>query len=218
MLEAARASERISHFVYASSSSVYGDSTALPFNLNDPVDKPRSLYGATKRSDELIARSYAALFAMPLTGLRFFTVYGPWGRPDMSAFIFAKAILSGQPITLFNNGDMKRDFTFVDDIVSGVLSALDRPSNVANEGGVPHRIYNLGNHRSEPLRRFVELIEHACGRKAIVQYAPMQPGDVVETYADIEDARRDLGFEPRTSIQEGVPKFVSWFREYHKNS
>ena len=215
MFEAARGAERMRHLVYASSSSVYGDSTRLPFNLDDPVDTPRSLYGATKRAGELIARSYAAVFGMPATGLRFFTGYGPWGRPDMSAYLFTKAILEGQPITLFNGGEMKRDFTYIDDIVAGVLAALDRPPR-PDQTGAPHRLYNLGNHRCEPLTRFVEVIERACGRKARIQYAPMQPGDVPETYADIEASRRDLGFEPKTPIDEGVPKFVAWFRDYHK--
>jgi UDP-glucuronate 4-epimerase len=214
ILEAARASGKIAHLVYASSSSVYGDSSVLPFSLEDPVDKPRSLYGATKRADELISRSYAALFGMPLTGLRFFTVYGPWGRPDMSAYIFTKAILAGEPITLFNNGQMKRDFTYVDDIVAGVLAALDRCPAV-DATGVRHKVYNLGNHRSEPLMRFVEIIEKACGRKAVTQFAPMQPGDVVETYADIGASQRDLGFTPKTSIDDGIPRFVSWFCKYH---
>ncbi|HXV25683.1 MAG TPA: SDR family NAD(P)-dependent oxidoreductase [Alphaproteobacteria bacterium] len=214
MFEAARAAGSIGHFVYASSSSVYGDSTRLPFGLDDPADRPRSLYGATKRSGEMIARSYAAMFALPVTGLRFFTVYGPWGRPDMSAYIFTKDILAGRPITLFNQGEMKRDFTYIDDIVAGVLAALDRPP-AADESGAPHRLYNLGNHRSEPLRRFVQLIERACGRKAEIRYAPMQPGDVAETYADIEASQRDLGFEPTTPIDEGIPRFVKWFKEYH---
>jgi UDP-glucuronate 4-epimerase len=215
MFEAARAAPKLRHLVYASSSSVYGDSTRLPFALDDRADRPRSLYGATKRSGEMIARSYAALFNLPATGLRFFTVYGPWGRPDMSAYLFTKAILEGRPITLFNNGEMKRDFTYVDDIVSGVLAALARTPR-PDETGAPHRLYNLGNHRPEPLTRFVALIEEACGRKAEIQYAPMQPGDVPETYAEIEDSRRDLGFEPKTSIDEGIPRFVAWFREYHK--
>ena len=215
LFEAARAASKMRHLVYASSSSVYGDSTRLPFSLGDPADRPRSLYGASKRSGEMIARSYAALFQLPATGLRFFTVYGPWGRPDMSAYLFTKAILEGGPITLFNNGEMKRDFTFIDDIVAGVLAALDRPPE-PDETGTPHRLYNLGNHRPEPLKRFVALIEQACGRKAVIQYAPMQPGDVPETYAEIADSRRDLGFEPKTPIDEGIPKFVDWFKEYHK--
>jgi UDP-glucuronate 4-epimerase len=149
-----------------------------------------------------------------MTGLRFFTVYGPWGRPDMSAFIFARAILAGEPIRVFNRGQMKRDFTYVDDIVAGVLAALDRPP-VAAEGERPHRLYNLGNHRAEPLLRFIGLIEKACGKQAKLEYAPMQPGDVPETYADISEAERDLGYVPRTTIDEGIPRFVAWYREYH---
>ncbi len=215
LFEAARAGQGIRHLVYASSSSVYGDSTRLPFALDDPADRPRSLYGATKRSGEMIARSYAAMFALPATGLRFFTVYGPWGRPDMSAYIFTREILEGRPITLFNDGEMKRDFTYIDDIVAGVLAALDRPP-APDKTGAPHRLYNLGNHRAEPLRRFLALIEAACGRTAQIRYAPMQPGDVPETYAEIEDSRRDLGFEPKIPIDEGIPRFVAWFREYHK--
>jgi len=205
--------DRIVHL--AAQAGVRYSLTRLPFSLEDPADQPRSLYGSTKRSGELIARSYAAMFKLPMTGLRFFTVYGPWGRPDMSAYLFTQAILEGRPITLFNNGEMKRDFTYIDDIVSGVVAALDRPPR-PDETGTPHRLYNLGNHRSEPLKRFVELIETACGRKAQIQHAPMQPGDVLETFAEIEASRRDLGFEPKTPIDVGIPNFVTWFREYHK--
>ncbi|MGH6927470.1 MAG: NAD-dependent epimerase/dehydratase family protein, partial [Dongiaceae bacterium] len=154
------------------------------------------------------------LHRLPLTGLRFFTVYGPWGRPDMSAYLFTKAILAGEPIPVFNNGHMRRDFTYIDDIVAGVISALDRPPPVS-DGEAPHRLYNLGNHKSEPLMRFIEVIERACGRKATIDFKPMQPGDVRATYADIEASRKDLGFLPRTSIDEGIPRFVSWFRDYH---
>jgi UDP-glucuronate 4-epimerase len=214
MLEAARRLPKLAHMVYASSSSVYGGNTKVPFAVTDPVDRPVSLYAATKRAGELIAYNYSHLYRLPLTGLRFFTVYGPWGRPDMSAYLFTKAILAGEPIPVFNNGDMRRDFTYVDDIVAGVVSALDRPP--AAEGTEPpHRLYNLGNHRSEPLMRFIEVIERACGRQATIDFKPMQPGDVQATYADIEASRRDLDFEPRTSIDEGVPRFVSWFRGYH---
>jgi UDP-glucuronate 4-epimerase len=215
MLEAVRASGRVRHFVYASSSSVYGDSRRLPFALDDPADRPRSLYGATKRADELISRAYSALFAIPATGLRFFTVYGPWGRPDMSAYLFTRALFADEPITLFNDGDMKRDFTYIDDVAEGVLAALDRPP-AADESGAPHRLYNIGNHRSEDLRRFVAVLERACGRQARIRYAPMQPGDVRETCADIAAAARDLGFAPRTPIDEGLPKFVAWYRDYHE--
>ncbi|MBX6321221.1 MAG: SDR family NAD(P)-dependent oxidoreductase [Rhodospirillaceae bacterium] len=214
IMEACRHRTGLKHLVYASSSSVYGGNTKLPFAVSDPVDRPVSLYAATKRSDELMASAYAHLFALPMTGLRFFTVYGPWGRPDMSAFIFTRAILAGEPIRVFNRGRMKRDFTYIDDIVAGVLAALDRPP-APDEGGRPHRVYNLGNHRAEPLLRFIGLIEKACGRRAAIEYAPMQPGDVPETFADITDSARDLGFAPRVPIDEGVPRFVAWYREHY---
>jgi UDP-glucuronate 4-epimerase len=212
MLELARRLPRLKHFVYASSSSVYGANTKLPFSVEDRVDQPISLYAATKRAGELMALSHSRLHNLPCTGLRFFTVYGPWGRPDMSAFLFAKAILAGQPIRVFNNGDMKRDFTFIDDIVAGVVAALDRPP--AGDGP-RHRLYNLGNHRSEPLMRFIGLIEQACGRKANMEMAPLQAGDVPDTYADIAASTRDLGFLPRVNIDEGIPRFIAWFRDYH---
>ena len=215
MLEAARRLPKLAHMVYASSSSVYGGNTKLPFSVSDPVDRPISLYAATKRAGELMAYNYSHLFGLPLTGLRFFTVYGPWGRPDMSAFLFTKAILGSEPIKVFNNGDMRRDFTYIDDIVAGVLAALDHPPSPAGDGQPRHRVYNLGNHRSEPLMRFIEVIERACNRKARVEFAPLQPGDVPETYADIEASTRELGFLPRTAIDEGIPRFVAWFREYH---
>ena len=215
VLEACRRLKRLRHLVYASSSSVYGGSTRLPFALDDPVDRPLSLYGATKRAAELMAMSYSHLFALPATGLRFFTVYGPWGRPDMAAYIFTRAILAGLPIRLFNDGAMKRDFTYIDDIVAGVLAALDRPP-AAGGGDRPHRLYNLGNSRAEPLTRFVAVLERACGRTATVEPAPMQPGDVTETFADITAATRDLGFRPATTIDEGVPRFVAWYRAYHR--
>jgi UDP-glucuronate 4-epimerase len=213
MLEAARRLPKLAHMVYASSSSVYGGNTKVPFAITDPVDCPVSLYAATKRAGELIAYNYSHLYRLPLTGLRFFTVYGPWGRPDMSAYLFTKAILAGEPIPVFNNGHMRRDFTYIDDIVAGVTSALDRPPPDGREP--PHRLYNLGNHKSEPLMRFIELIERACGRKATIDFKPMQPGDVRVTYADIEASRKDLDFLPRISIDEGIPRFVSWFRDYH---
>lgn len=215
MMELGRRLSKLRHFVYASSSSVYGGNTELPFSVDQRVDRPISLYAATKRSDELMTHCYAHLFGLPSTGLRFFTVYGPWGRPDMSAFIFTKAIFEGTPIRIFNNGDMRRDFTYIDDIVAGILAVIDSPPDTA-EGALPNRVYNLGNHRSEPLMRFIELIEEACGREAIREFAEMQPGDVKETYADIGPAQRDLGFEPRVSIEEGIPRFVSWYRDYHK--
>ncbi len=215
ILESCRHLAGLKHLVYASSSSVYGGNRKLPFSVEDRVDGPVSLYAATKRADELMSHAYAHLFAIPTTGLRLFTVYGPWGRPDMSAYIFTKAIFEGRPIPVFNNGDMQRDFTFIDDIVQGVLAALDRPP-AGGEGGPPHRLYNLGNHRSEELMHFIELIEQAVGRKAEIELKPMQPGDVKQSYADIEAAQRDLGFNPVTTIDQGIPRFVAWFREYHK--
>ncbi len=215
ILEACRRLPGFRHLVYASSSSVYGGNRKLPFSVDDPVDRPLSLYGATKRADELMGAAYAHLFRIPMTGLRFFTVYGPWGRPDMSAHIFIRAIFAGETIRLFNGGDMKRDFTYIDDIVAGVLAALDRPPPDGGPEGPPHRIYNLGNHRSEPLPRFLEILERECGRKAKIEAAPMQPGDVQETLADIDSAVRDLGFQPRTPIDEGLPRLVAWYRGYH---
>jgi UDP-glucuronate 4-epimerase len=216
ILELARGLEGFRHLVYASSSSVYGGNTKLPFAVEDRVDQPVSLYAATKRADELVTYAYSHLFGLRATGLRFFTVYGPWGRPDMALFIFTKAISEGRPIRLFNHGDMRRDFTYIDDVVAGVLAALDRPpSPDSSSGAAPHRVYNLGNHRAEELRRLVALIEGALGRKAVIELEPLQAGDVPETYADIEASSRDLGFRPQTSIDEGVPRFVAWYRDYH---
>ncbi|HLZ66452.1 MAG TPA: NAD-dependent epimerase/dehydratase family protein [Aliidongia sp.] len=215
ILELARGLKRLDHLVYASSSSVYGGNTKLPFAIEDRVDAPLSLYAATKKANELMGHSYSHLFRLPATGLRFFTVYGPWGRPDMSAFIFAKAILAGQPIPVFNNGAMKRDFTYIDDIISGVVACLDRPP-VDDGKSVPHRVYNIGNHRSEELLRFIRVIEQACGRKADIRFEPMQAGDVPETFADIEATRRDFNFVPTTSIDEGIPRFIDWYRGYYK--
>jgi UDP-glucuronate 4-epimerase len=214
MMELARRLPKLRHFVYASSSSVYGGNKELPFSVDQRVDSPVSLYAATKRADELMTHCYAHLYDLPSTGLRFFTVYGPWGRPDMSAYIFTKAIFEGRPIRIFNHGDMRRDFTFIDDIVAGVLAVIGCPPGREGEQP-PNRVYNLGNHRSEPLLRFVELIEQACGKAAIREFADMQAGDVKETYADIEPARHDFGFEPKVSIDEGIPRFVAWFRDYH---
>jgi UDP-glucuronate 4-epimerase len=214
VMEASRRLTRLRHLVYASSSSVYGANTKLPFSVEDRADHPVSLYAATKRAAELMAETYARLYALPMTGLRFFTVYGPWGRPDMAYFHFTKAILEGRPIRLFNKGEMRRDFTYIDDIVAGVLAALDHPPEPTGETP-PHRLYNLGNNRSEDLMRFITVLEKACGREARKEYAAMQPGDVKETYADISAARRDLGFDPKTTIDEGLPRFVAWFREYH---
>lgn len=221
VIEYARRSERCRHVVYASSSSVYGSNTKLPFSVHDRVDHPISLYAATKKADELMSETYAHLYRLPQTGLRFFTVYGPWGRPDMAMWLFTQAILDGRPIDLFNGGDMRRDFTYVDDIVTGVVACLDNPPPDDGEpkagGSVgPHRVYNIGNHRSEELVRMVGLIEAAVGRVADKRLLPMQPGDVPDTHADIEAIRRDLGFEPTTTIDEGVPRFVDWYRRYHR--
>jgi UDP-glucuronate 4-epimerase len=215
MLEIARKLPKLRHFVYASSSSVYGANAKLPFSVEDPVDRPLSIYAATKRAGELLSLSHSRLYRMPTTGLRFFTVYGPWGRPDMSLFIFTKAILAGEPARVFNKGEMKRDFTYIDDIADGVIAALDHPPDGSATGDPPHRLYNLGNHRSEPLMRFIEVIEKTCGRKAKLDLQPMQLGDVRETHADIESSSRDLGFSPKTTIDKGVPEFVAWYRKYH---
>ncbi|QZD90766.1 GDP-mannose 4,6-dehydratase [Qipengyuania aurantiaca] len=219
LLEVARA-RGSSHMVYASSSSVYGGNEKLPFAVEDRVDHPVSLYAATKRADELMSETYAHLYGIPLTGLRFFTVYGPWGRPDMAAWLFTEAILKGEPIKVFNQGEMWRDFTYIDDIVAGVLACVDNPpadDGAPKAGGSTkvHALYNIGNHRSEKLTRVIELIEDACGRKAEVQLLPMQPGDVARTYADIDAIQRDLGYQPTTRIEDGIPKFVAWYREYH---
>lgn len=205
------------HLVYASSSSVYGGNDALPFSVEDEVARPVSLYAATKRADELMSESYAHLYRLPMTGLRFFTVYGPWGRPDMAVWLFTEAILAGRPIRVFNDGAMRRDFTYVDDIVAGVLAALDRPppdDGAAKPGGsrAPHRVYNLGNSRSEPLLTLIELIEAACGRDAVRVFEPMQPGDVKDTFADIAATTRDLDWRPTTSLEDGIARFVPWFR------
>jgi UDP-glucuronate 4-epimerase len=212
MLELARRLKSLAHFVYASSSSVYGGNTEMPFAVIDPVEKPNSLYAATKRADELIGYTYAHLYKIPATGLRFFTVYGPWGRPDMAAFLFTRAILKGEPIRVFNNGEMWRDFTYIDDIVDGVLRVIDRRPSATP----PHALYNLGNHRSEKLTDFIAVIEGALGKKAEINLEPMQPGDVASTYADIEASRRDLGFEPKTPISVGVPRFIDWYRAFYR--
>ena len=219
MLELAR-HRQARHMVYASSSSVYGGNKALPFRVEDRVDHPLSMYAATKKADELLSESYASLYRLPATGLRFFTVYGPWGRPDMAMWIFTKALYAGEPLPLFNRGEMKRDFTYIDDIVRGVIACLDNPPEDNGEtkaGGSisPHAIYNIGNHRSEDLMRVVELLEQETGRKALADPKPMQIGDVKETFADISAIERDHGFEPATSIDEGVPRFVQWYKEYH---
>ncbi|MHC8509186.1 MAG: EamA family transporter RarD [Rhodospirillales bacterium] len=196
----------------ASSSSVYGENTKLPFSTADRCDTPKSLYAATKMAGEDIAYAYTGLYGMALTGLRFFTVYGPWGRPDMAAYIFTRKMLAGEPIQVFNQGDMRRDFTYVDDIAAGVIACLDNPPA---PGAPRHRLYNLGNNRSEPLMRFIEVLQNALGVKAELDFQPLQPGDVPETFADIEPARRDFGFEPKTAIDEGLPAFADWHRRYH---
>ena len=206
-LEAARSLPRLQHFLYASSSSVYGGNDQLPYREVDRVDHPISLYAATKRADELISEAYGHIFGLPQTGLRFFTVYGPWGRPDMAPWLFADAILAGRPITLYDGGRLKRDFTFVTDIVSGVLGALDRPPT----NGKP-RLLNIGNHRSVEVRRFVAVLEESLGRKAVIQDAPRPVTDVAETFADIAALQSLCGFEPKTPIEEGVPRFADWFR------
>ena len=215
MLELARANDKCKHFVYASSSSVYGANIKLPFSVEDRVDQPISLYAATKRAGELMSHCYSHLYRIPTTGLRFFTVYGPWGRPDMAAYLFATAILQGKPITVFNNGDMRRDFTFVDDIVSGIVGVHDNP--MADDGiAPPARVYNIGNNRSEKLMDFIGLVEQSLGMKAEYKFEPMQAGDVKETYADIDAIARDVGYAPTTPISVGVPKFIEWFKQFHK--
>ncbi|SFR99069.1 GDP-mannose 4,6-dehydratase [Sphingomonas jatrophae] len=220
MLEVAR-HRRVEHLVYASSSSVYGGNTTLPFRVEDRVDHPLSLYAATKKADELMSETYSHLYRLPQTGLRFFTVYGPWGRPDMAMWIFTKAILAGETLPVYGEGQMERDFTYIDDIVTGVVASHDNPPPDDGEekaGGShsPHRLYNIGNNNSEQLSRMIGLIEQACGREAVKTYLPMQPGDVRATYADISAIQRDLGFAPTTPIDKGVPAFVDWYRAYHK--
>ena len=217
MLEAARRIERLTGLTYASSSSVYGGNKKQPFSVEDPVDLPVSLYAASKRSCELIARSYSHIYGLPATGLRYFTAYGPWGRPDMAAWLFIEAILAGRPIKVFNHGRMARDFTYIDDIVAGTVAAHDRPPARSAAGDSPaHRVYNLGNHKPEKLLDFIAVIERALGRTAEKELLPLQPGDVPESFADIESARRDLGFAPTTSIEEGIARFVAWYKRYHK--
>ena len=216
LLEAVRATP-CAHLLMASTSSVYGANTEMPYAEGHKADTQMSFYAATKKANEAMGQSYAHLYDLPITMFRFFTVYGPWGRPDMALLKFTKAILNGEAIDVYNHGDMRRDFTYIDDIVSGVLTVIDRPAE-RTSAEPPHRVYNLGNHSSEPLLRFIELIEKACGKPAIREFAEMQPGDVKETYADIEPASRDLGFDPKTSIDEGVPRFVEWYRSYHNAS
>jgi len=213
ILEICRNQPNFKHLVYASSSSVYGGNSKLPFSVDDRTDLPISLYAATKKADELMSHCYGHLYGFSQTGLRFFTVYGPWGRPDMAIYMFCKAIFEGRTIPVFNNGDMKRDFTFIDDIVSGVIASLDKPP-VSNDNQAPCRLYNIGNHCSEPLMRVIGLIEETLGKKAKIDFQPMQPGDLKESLADIGPIQTDLGYEPTTPIDIGIPKFVDWFKAY----
>ena len=213
------------HLLYASSSSVYGSNTSMPFSVHDNVDHPLSLYGASKKANELMAHAYAHLFELPMTGLRFFTVYGPWGRPDMAMWIFAKAIITGEPIKLFNNGNMRRDFTYIDDVVESVVRLVDRaPAGNPKFSGArpdpgsssaPWRVYNIGNNKPVELLEAVRLLEEAIGKKAKRELLPMQPGDVPATYADVDDLMRDVGFKPAIPIAEGIVRFVKWYRDYH---
>jgi UDP-glucuronate 4-epimerase len=211
ILEMARKLPKLKHLVYASSSSVYGGSTRIPFKLDDPVDAPTSLYAATKRSNELTSTSYAQLYKMPQTGLRFFTVYGPFGRPDMAYYRFIADILAGRPIEVFGDGSQRRDFTYIDDIVAGVIAALDRPPQ---SNAIPHRLFNLGNDRPNTLNRMIELLEQGCDRKAMRDVKPVQPADVPATWADISESRRDLDFAPRVTLEEGLPRVIAWYRKF----
>jgi UDP-glucuronate 4-epimerase len=225
LLEAAR-HNKVQHLVYASSSSVYGANVKVPFSTSDPVDHPISLYAATKKANELMAHTYSHLFNLPTTGLRFFTVYGPWGRPDMATWLFTKAILDGMPIDVYNFGKMKRDFTFIDDIVEGVYRTMqsipesnptwDKTNADSATSYAPFKIYNIGNNKPTELMAFIEELETALGKKAERNMLPLQPGDVLETYADIDDLTRDVGFRPLTTIKEGLPKFVEWYKSYHR--
>jgi len=218
VMEMCRHTKDFKHLVYASSSSVYGGNKKLPYSVEDSVNQPLSLYAATKRSDELMSHTYAHLYNMPQTGLRFFTVYGPWGRPDMALFIFTKAICEGKSIPIFNNGKMKRDFTYVDDIVSGILGVLEKPpkARINGECEAPCRVLNIGNNRSENLMDFVGVIEKELGKKAELELLPMQDGDVPETYADIEETTRIAGYNATTTIHEGIPKFIAWYKDYYE--
>ncbi|MCH5261417.1 MAG: NAD-dependent epimerase [Lachnospiraceae bacterium] len=204
----------VEHLVYASSSSVYGGNEKIPFSTSDQVDEPVSLYGATKKSNELMAYAYSKLYHIPVTGLRFFTVYGPYGRPDMAYYKFAQKILAGEPIQIYNNGDMYRDFTYVDDIVQGMENILCNPPE-QNAKGVSYKLYNIGNHKPVKLMDFVAVLERNLGKTAVKEFLPMQPGDVYQTYADVSDLMRDYDFKPNTTIEEGISKFVQWYREYY---
>lgn len=223
ILEGCRHQE-IEHLVYASSSSVYGANTKIPFSVEDNVDHPVSLYAATKKSNELMAHTYSHLYGLPTTGLRFFTVYGPWGRPDMAYFLFTKAILTGEPIKVFNNGKMQRDFTYIDDIVEGIVRVLNRTpkesqilldSTDALSNGLPYKLYNIGNHTPVELFTFIRILEDCIGKKAIKEFLPMQMGDVIATYADVGDLIKDIDFKPMTSIGAGLEKFVNWYLDYY---
>jgi UDP-glucuronate 4-epimerase len=224
ILEACR-HHGIEHLVYASSSSVYGANTAMPFSVHHNVDHPVSLYAASKKANELMAHTYSHLYGLPTTGLRFFTVYGPWGRPDMALFLFTRNILEGKPIDVFNYGRHRRDFTYIDDIVEGVVRTLDRvatPNPVWNGDApdpgtsrAPYRLYNIGNHQPVELMRFIEVLEECLGRQAEKNYLPMQDGDVPATYADVDDLMRDVGYAPRTPIETGIANFVAWYKDYY---
>ncbi len=225
ILEACR-HNKVEHLVYASSSSVYGSNTLMPFSVHHNVDHPVSLYAATKKANELMAHTYSHLYGLPTTGLRFFMVYGPWGRPDMALFLFTRAILEGKPIQVFNNGMMRRDFTYIDDIVEGIVRVCDRiatpePDWNSDEPDpacslAPYRVYNIGNNKPVELLEFIDLIEKKTGKKAIREMMPMQPGDVPATYADVDDLMRDTGFAPATPLASGINRFVDWFRDYYK--
>ena len=204
----------VEHLIYASSSSVYGGNEKIPFSTSDQVDEPVSLYGATKKSNELMAYAYSKLYDIPVTGLRFFTVYGPYGRPDMAYYKFTQKILSGEPIQIYNNGDMYRDFTYIDDIVQGMENVLCNPPE-QNAKGVSYKLYNIGNHKPVKLMDFIAVLERKLGKTAVKEFLPMQPGDVYQTYADVSDLMRDYDFKPDTTIEEGIGKFVKWYREYY---
>lgn len=215
VMEMCRHTQDFEHLVYASSSSVYGGNEKQPFSVNDPVDTPVSLYAATKRADELMSHTYAHLYRLPQTGLRFFTVYGPWGRPDMAMFIFTKAIAEGTTVPVFNHGNLKRDFTYIDDVVAGILATLDAPPKKNDATAPPARILNIGNTSSEKLMDYIRTIETAIGKKANIEFKDMQPGDVLETYADVSETTELTGYKPTTPISEGVPKFVAWYKDYY---
>ena len=216
----------VEHLVYASSSSVYGANRKLPFSVEDPVDHPVSLYAATKKANELMAHTYSHLFGLPTTGLRFFTVYGPWGRPDMALFLFTRKILAGEPIEVFNHGHHRRDFTYIDDIVEGVVRTLDQapatdpgydpPSPTPARSAAPYRVYNIGNHQPVELLRYIEVLEECLGRKAERRLLPLQPGDVPDTFADVEALQRDTGYTPTTPVTEGIARFVQWYRQFYR--